>query len=594
MADRMIPRDRGVERSEHRATERFSSARQRAFKEEAVGSEGASSKSEVGTSSEWGSRAEWRVQQEPASKAPSIASNTQRRRRLYTKWRELLADDSSASDGSDHEIANAHLRGEGGDVQVQKDGDSIPADVHGLHLDVSAPDEQSIEGVAGLSPAFASKSLHAEQKCVSSTAAFADMERKQDHNGQCGQLFLCDGTEISTVEPQQVTLGHEALEQTDRKNASLDEGHADADASSVVVSDSELGKNPLDLKQSVSTWVSRDFSPDNLSFRQKVDPVLLTPNYADLSREQMSGELLRQSHAVDLNLSSFTFQVHASPENRKEEKEAHSTALYRAKGLERLIKEMQEYFDCKQEGLVGWFLDLDEDGDGLVTAGELLDEIHAMRYDVDKEAAAELVGILTDEDIKAISLSSLWKFFMLPRRQCHQRTYQPVGKSSWSELESKCFTPSLEAASEASTCNSYSSLMPCLSESQFDLEIFEMSRAASKEILSIRARTRELERMIRLQALSSAYELQPFMSSSLATPRKSVSPGHLSSRNSQEVFTYIRKTAITNRSSESTRVPERARKTFYSPERVRSESPASSGLAYLNFHFPSSSKRSSR
>ena len=149
----------------------------------------------------------------------------------------------------------------------------------------------------------------------------------------------------------------------------------------------------------------------------------------------------------------------------------------------------------------GWFLGLMlmlPSGDGLVTAGELLDEIHAMRCDVDKEAAAELVGILTDEDIKAISLSHLWKFFMLP----DQRIHHVPRRSDGDEIELRT-SQSLGGESSSTACNSYSLLMPFLCESQFDFEIFEMSRAASREITNIRARTREIERMIRLQALSS-------------------------------------------------------------------------------------------
>ncbi|EKX51077.1 hypothetical protein GUITHDRAFT_134604 [Guillardia theta CCMP2712] len=156
----------------------------------------------------------------------------------------------------------------------------------------------------------------------------------------------------------------------------------------------------------------------------RVDPVVQTPSHVDLSRYPNVG-----NHHSDLS-----FESSAAKNFEHSIIEGNSTVLHRSKGFERLVKEMKAYFDCKEDGLVGWFLDLDEDGDGLVTAGELLDEIHTMRCDVDKEAAAELVGILTDEDIKAISLSHFWKFFMLPDQRLHHIFFE--ARTSHSKLTS--------------------------------------------------------------------------------------------------------------------------------------------------------------
>ena len=83
-----------------------------------------------------------------------------------------------------------------------------------------------------------------------------------------------------------------------------------------------------------------------------VDPVVQTPSHMDLSRYHNVGD-----HHSDLSFENSTAKIfeHGMIEG-------NSTVLHRSKGFTRLVKEMKEYFVCKEDGLVGWFLDLDEDG----------------------------------------------------------------------------------------------------------------------------------------------------------------------------------------------------------------------------------------
>mmetsp|Transcript_28753 Transcript_28753/g.92774 ORF Transcript_28753/g.92774 Transcript_28753/m.92774 type:complete len:582 (-) Transcript_28753:570-2315(-) len=567
--------------SGERMAARFSSARLRTFTEDTkVGN------TQNDVSGEGGkhisSSGEWLVRQEPKDVDVSTA---QRRRKLYTKWRELLADDSSVSDSSDHgefELKDqAHEYQD--DTEDQRDRNE------GLHFNDSSSDAPALPRAT---PQFAREVASDSQEdsegqyfipVIPSTVVVHTDGDDNRHQENCIDDDV-ENNRISTLAEQHPDAGHPQNSQKEGKEVvSHNRDKSNSPGLSMLVVQPKLD-NFAGMDQGVSAQVPRTFSPD-VGSEHRVDPVVQTPSHVDLSRYPNVG-----NHHSDLS-----FESSAAKNFEHSIIEGNSTVLHRSKGFERLVKEMKAYFDCKEDGLVGWFLDLDEDGDGLVTAGELLDEIHTMRCDVDKEAAAELVGILTDEDIKAISLSHFWKFFMLPDQRLHH-----VPKSfNGDEIELRT-SQSLGGGSRSTECNSYSLLMPFLCESQFDFEIFEMSRAASREITNIRARTREIERMIRLQALSSgedfsfeAYELQPFGSSSLVTtPRRSKSPslGFLSSRNSREISAD----SGASRNHNSNSISERSRKTFYSPERIRSESPASSGLAYLNFHFPPSAKRNSR
>ena len=130
-------------------------------------------------------------------------------------------------------------------------------------------------------------------------------------------------------------------------------------------------------------------------------------------------------------------------------------------------------------------MDLDKDCDGYVAAHDMIDALLLLPCQLTTHHAAEFVASLPHVDSEDIGLSSLWIALMCPDLEGQVDAYEEDGERRFDRASADGLH---DGEGEG-----YQFYMPNLTQSQFHVEVLDMSRAAAERLSSVYGRLDELE-----------------------------------------------------------------------------------------------------
>ena len=154
--------------------------------------------------------------------------------------------------------------------------------------------------------------------------------------------------------------------------------------------------------------------------------------------------------------------------------------------------QVQAQLAAQPHGCVGWFMDLDGDCDGYVSAQDMIDALLLLPCKLTTHQAVEFVAAIS-ADSQDVSLSSLWIALQCPDLQAQTEADEcGGGRRRISRAPASGFGQAGDGAG-------YQFYLPDLTSSQFHVEVFDMSRAATEHLASVSKRLERLQAAVDME-----------------------------------------------------------------------------------------------